>query len=104
MTTRTPAKLNEKQRKHLRGLGHSLKPIVLLGQAGLTEAVVSEAVRALNDHELVKVRVTGMDRDVRDETIASLASRTSSELVGRIGHTALLYRQNKERPRILLPS
>jgi RNA-binding protein len=102
--TSTPAKLNEKQRKHLRGLGHSLKPIVLLGQAGLTEAVVSEAVRALDDHELVKVRVSGMDRDVRDETIATLASRTDSELVGRIGHTALLYRQNKERPRILLPS
>jgi len=99
-----PAKLNEKQRKHLRGLGHSLKPIVLLGQAGLTEGVVAEAVRALNDHELVKVRVTGMERDVRDETLATLASRTDSELVGRIGHTALLYRKNKERPRILLPS
>jgi RNA-binding protein len=98
------SKLSEKQRKHLRGLGHALKPIVLLGQAGLTEAVVAEAVRALNDHELVKVRVTGMERDARDETIATLASRTHSELVGRIGHTALLYRQNKERPRILLPS
>lgn len=103
MTT-PAAKLSEKQRKHLRGLGHTLKPIVLLGQAGLTEAVVTEAVRALNDHELVKVRVSGMDRDVRDDTIATLASRTDSELVGRIGHTALLYRQNKERPRILLPS
>ena len=99
-----PEKLSEKQRKHLRGLGHSLKPIVLLGQAGLTESVVAEAVRALNDHELVKVRVTGMERDARDETLATLASRTDSELVGRIGHTALLYRQNKERPRILLPS
>lgn len=99
-----PEKLSEKQRKHLRGLGHSLKPIVLLGQAGLTESVVAEAVRALNDHELVKVRVTGMERDARDETLATLASRTDSALVGRIGHTALLYRQNKERPRILLPS
>lgn len=104
MTTPTPATLSDKQRKHLRGLGHSLKPIVLLGQAGLTQAVVAEATRALEDHELVKVRVTGMDRNVRDDTIASLASRTNSELVGRIGHTALLYRPNKERPRILLPS
>lgn len=103
MTT-PAAKLSEKQRKHLRGLGHTLKPIVLLGQAGLTEAVVTEAVRALNDHELVKVRVSGMDREIRDDTIATLASRTDSELVGRIGHTALLYRRNKERPRILLPS
>ncbi|HVY80140.1 MAG TPA: ribosome assembly RNA-binding protein YhbY [Steroidobacteraceae bacterium] len=97
-------KLSEKQRKHLRGLGHSLKPIILVGQAGATEGVVAEAARALHDHELVKVRVSGMERDARDETLAMLASRTESELVGRIGHTALLYRPNPERPRILLPS
>jgi len=97
-------KLSEKQRKHLRGLGHALKPIVLVGQAGLTDAVIAEAARAIGDHELVKVRVSGMERDVRDETIATLASRTGSELVGQIGHTALLYRRNPERPRILLPS
>lgn len=97
-------KLSEKQRKHLRGLGHSLKPIILIGQGGLTDAVIAEAARAIHDHELVKVRVSGMDRDVRDETIATLASRTNSELVGQIGHTALLYRRNAERTRILLPS
>ena len=97
-------KLSEKQRKHLRGLGHSLNPIVLVGQAGLTDAVIAEAARAIDDHELVKVRVSGMERDVRDATIATLASRTESELVGQIGHTALLYRRNPERPRILLPS
>ncbi|HEU4627881.1 MAG TPA: YhbY family RNA-binding protein [Steroidobacteraceae bacterium] len=97
-------KLSEKQRKHLRGLGHSLKPIILVGQAGATDGVVAEATRALHDHELVKVRVSGMERDARDETLATLASRTESELVGRIGHTALLYRRNPERPRILLPS
>lgn len=95
--------LTEKQRKHLRGLGHGLKPIVFIGNAGLSDAVAAETVRALTDHELIKVRVTGMERDARDEALASLASRTGSELVGRIGHIAILYRPNREKPRITLP-
>jgi RNA-binding protein len=97
-------KLNEKQRRHLRGLGHALKVIVFIGKTGTSDAVVAETVRALNDHELIKVRATGMERETRDESLASLASRTKSELVGRIGHTAVLYRRHPERPRIVLPA
>ena len=96
-------KLSEKQRRHLRGLGHALKPVIFVGNAGLTDGVVAETGRALTDHELIKVRVTGMERDARDEALATLAERTHSELVGRIGHTALLYKKNKEKPRIVLP-
>jgi RNA-binding protein len=96
--------LSEKQRKHLRGLGHALKPIILIGNAGASDAVVAEAARALEDHELVKVRVSGMDRDTRDEALESLATRTKSEMVGRIGHTALLYRRNPQKTRIVLPA
>src|SRR6185436_939027 len=96
-------KLSEKQRRHLRGLGHALKPVVFVGNAGLTDGVVAEAGRALTDHELIKVKVSGMERDARDEALALLAGRTDSELVGRIGHTALLYKKNKEKPRIVLP-
>lgn len=99
-----PMKLSEKQRRHLRGLGHSLKPIIFIGQAGASDAVVAETVRALSDHELIKVRVTGMERDARDAALDTLASRTGSELVGRIGHTAVLYRRNLEKTRILLPT
>ena len=99
-----PMKLTEKQRKHLRGLGHSLKPIVFIGHAGASDAVAAETVRALTDHELIKVRVTGMERDARDEALASLATRTGSEMVGRIGHVAILYRTNTEKPRIVLPA
>jgi RNA-binding protein len=97
-------KLTEKQRRHLRGLGHALKPVILVGQGGASEAVMAETVRALNDHELIKVRVSGMDRDARDEALAMLAERTQSVLVVRIGHTALLYRRHPEKPRILLPT
>jgi RNA-binding protein len=66
--------------------------------------VVAETARALNDHELVKVRVTGMEREARNQALVALASRTESELVGRIGHTAILYRRNSDRPRIVLPA
>ncbi|MEJ0038218.1 MAG: ribosome assembly RNA-binding protein YhbY [Gammaproteobacteria bacterium] len=96
--------LSEKQRRHLRGLGHSLKPIIFIGKEGASAAVVAEAGRALHDHELVKVRVTGMERDARDEALDFLANATQSEIVGRIGHTAVLYRRNPEKTRIVLPS
>src|ERR1043165_3105433 len=96
--------LPENQPRPLRGLGHSLKPIIFIGQAGTSPAVVAEAARALPDHELVKVRVTGMERGARDAALDSLASGTGSEIVGRIGHTAVLYRRNPERTRIVLPS
>ncbi len=96
--------LTEKQRRHLRGLGHALKPVVVVGQAGLSEAVVAETARALNDHELIKVRVTGMERDARDQALETLADRTKSSVVARIGHIAVLYRAHPEKPRITLPS
>ena len=96
--------LNEKQRRHLRGLGHALKPIIFIGHGGASPAVVTEAARALHDHELVKVRVTGMEREARDAALDLLASGTQSEIVGRIGHTAVLYRRNPERARIVIPS
>jgi RNA-binding protein len=96
--------LTEKQKKHLRALGHSLKPVILTGAAGLTESLVEELDRALTHHELLKVRVSAEDREARDRMIATLSERSGAELVQRVGHVALLYRRNPERPRIELPS
>ena len=95
--------LTEKQKKHLRGLGHPLHPIVTLGQAGLTDAVVQELERALTDHELVKVRARAGDRDARDEMLDTLAARTRSSIVQRIGNVALFYRPDAQLPKIVLP-
>jgi RNA-binding protein len=95
--------LTEKQRRHLRGLGHSLKPIIFIGKAGMSAGVIAETAQALQDHELIKVRVTGMERDERDEALDTLAQKTGSEIVGRIGHVATLYRRNPERQRIVIP-
>jgi RNA-binding protein len=94
--------LNERQRRHLRGLGHSLKPVIQVGQAGVSDAVVAETDRALETHELIKVRVAGMERHQRDEALASLANRTGSEMVGRVGHTAVLFRRHPKKAQISL--
>jgi RNA-binding protein len=103
VTSSLPATLTERQLRHLRGLAHALKPVIRLGNAGLTEAVVAESARALRDHELIKVKAPGGDRAARDALFAALAAGTGSALVQRIGNVAVLYRANPERPRILIP-
>jgi RNA-binding protein len=95
--------LSEKQRRHLKGLAHPLKPVILMGNSGLTDPVVVETQRALNDHELIKVRLPGLDRKERDAALALLAERTESTMVTRIGHVAVLYRAHPTLPRIVLP-
>jgi RNA-binding protein len=98
-----PLELSERQRRHLRGLAHALKPVIRLGNAGLTPAVTAETARALDDHELIKVKAPGGDREARDQLFASLARETGSALVHRIGNVAVLYRPHAELPRILIP-
>lgn len=95
--------LTEKQRKRLKQLAHSLKPVIALGNAGLTPAVVAETKRALHDHELIKVRFPGADREARDAALQALATETGSAMVTRIGHVAVLYRPAEPLPRIQLP-
>ena len=95
--------LTEKQRRHLKGLAHPLKPVILMGNAGLTDSVVAETDRALADHELIKVRLPGLDRTERDAALVLLSQRTGSTMVTRIGHVAVLYRANPKLTRIILP-
>ena len=95
--------LSERQRKYLRGLGHALNPVLLIGSAGLTPGVVAEAKRALHDHELIKVKFRGAEREARDAGLAELASSTESELIQKIGHTALYYKRRNDRPGIVIP-
>jgi RNA-binding protein len=98
-----PPELSERQKKYLRGLAHPLKPVIRAGNAGLTEALVRETARALSDHELIKVKAPGGDRAARDALIESLAQRSGSALVHRIGNVAVLYRPRVRLPKILIP-
>jgi RNA-binding protein len=95
--------LNTAQRTHLRRLGHDLEPVVLVGQNGISPNLVAEFERALNDHELVKVRARVGDRAMRDEILDELARATRADIIQRVGHVALYYRRNAEKPGILLP-
>jgi RNA-binding protein len=95
--------LSERQRKYLRGLGHSLDPVLLIGQHGMTPGVIAEAKRALHDHELIKVKFRGAERDARDAGLAALAAATESTMVHRIGHTALYYKRRNDQPGIVIP-
>jgi RNA-binding protein len=95
--------LTEKQRKHLRRLAHPLNPLVMLGNAGLTDAVVAELDRTLTDHELVKVSARVGERDERNQALDSLANRTGSEIVQRIGNVGVFYRRRPGLAKILLP-
>ena len=95
--------LSEKQKKHLRRLAHPLHPLVMLGNAGLTEGVVSELDRALADHELVKVSARVGERASRNAALDELARRTSAQLVQRVGHIGVFYRRSQRLARILVP-
>ena len=89
--------LTSSQMKYLRGLAHGLKPVVLIGQNGLTDAVVQAADSALNRHELIKVKFNEIkDKAQKKSYAASLESATRSSLVGMIGHIAIFYRRQKD--------
>lgn len=94
--------LSSKQKSYLRGLAHKLKPVVMVGDAGISEGVINETDGRLAHHELIKVRISGMDRAQRHENAAELAAQTGSELIHSIGHIVVLYRPGK-KPHIKLP-
>ncbi len=96
-----PLKAN--QMRHLRSLAHNLKPVVLLGQHGLTEAVMAEVELALEHHELIKIRIPGMDRDDKRDVIEVICERTGADLVQAIGHMAVLFRKRSKDSQINLP-
>ncbi|WP_456408375.1 ribosome assembly RNA-binding protein YhbY [Thiolapillus sp.] len=95
--------LSNPQVRHLRGLAHSLKPVVMVGQHGLRESVLEEIGIALDFHELIKIKVSASDRDERDKIIANILDETRAELVQRIGNMAVLFRRNTKKPKIVLP-
>jgi RNA-binding protein len=96
-------KISEAQKKYLRGLGHALKPVVTVADAGLSESVLKEFDSTISHHELIKVKVRSGDRQKRDEIIDELCKTAAATLITRIGNVALLYRRNEEKPRIVLP-
>jgi len=79
------AALSIHERKRLRQIGHVLNPVVMIGGQGLTDAVIEETLRALNDHELIKVKIAGEDREARAAVIDAIVEATGAEAVQKIG-------------------
>lgn len=95
--------LTSTQKRFLRGKTHHLNPVVMIADRGLSENVLAELKRALDHHELIKVKLR-VDRDTRDELTRSIAEQCGAELVHRIGQVACYFRRNPERPVIELPA
>ncbi|GAA0703517.1 ribosome assembly RNA-binding protein YhbY [Marinobacterium maritimum] len=84
--------LTPEQKKHFRTLGHNLNPIVMVAGNGLSENIQLEVDRALEDHELIKVKFSVGDREVKKQMIRELCAIVEATLVQEIGNIALLYR------------
>ena len=86
--------LTQEQKKQFKSIGHHLKPVVIVADNGLTEGLMAELERAINDHELIKVQFRITDRDERRSIIDELCKNSSCELVQVIGKMAWVYRKN----------
>ncbi|MGV8940825.1 MAG: ribosome assembly RNA-binding protein YhbY [Lysobacter sp.] len=95
--------LTSAQTRFLRGQAHDLKAMLQVGGKGITDTLVAEVELALENHELIKIKVGAGDRETRDAMIDQLATRTQAALVQRIGHTAVLYRPSQDKRQIVLP-
>jgi RNA-binding protein len=98
-----PLVLSANQRRHLRGLAHFLKPVILVGGKGITDSLIAELDLALERHELLKVKIAASDRDSRDAMVDTIIERSEATLVQRVGNVATLYRRSRENPQIVLP-
>jgi RNA-binding protein len=89
--------ITEKQKRWLKKQSHHLKPVVTVGQHGITDAVLAEVDQALSHHELLKIKINAGDREERDASIDLITRSTGAALVARIGHVASFYRANPNK-------
>jgi len=89
--------INSKQRKLLKAQAHHLKPVIRIGQHGVSEGVIAETHLALDTHELIKVQIQQGERADRQTAIETLCQKTTSELVHSIGKVFILYRQSNQQ-------
>ncbi|WP_053936321.1 ribosome assembly RNA-binding protein YhbY [Amantichitinum ursilacus] len=96
--------LTADQRRYLRGLAHHLNPVVMIGNNGLTDSVIREIAVNLDAHELIKVRVLGDDRALREQFLQQICTDLSAEPVQHLGKLLIIFRQaDAARTRFTLP-
>jgi len=89
--------LSNQHKKKLKTHAHGLKPVVRLGQAGLSKTVLDEIELAIEHHELIKVKISAADRDEKKALIQEISEKTQSDIVQTIGFMAVFYRENSDK-------
>lgn len=96
--------LTPDQRRYLKSLAHHLNPVVMIGNNGLTDAVIREIAANLDAHELIKIRVLGDDRELREQYLQQICADLDAAPVQHIGKLLLVYRPgNESKRKIVLP-
>jgi len=88
--------MNSTRKKQLKAQSHSLKPIILIGQSGLTESVLKEIDSALDTHELLKIKIRA-EKDVRKQISHQIIEESQAELIQSIGQIIAVYRRNPDK-------
>ncbi|MFT6834497.1 MAG: RNA-binding protein [Francisellaceae bacterium] len=92
--------LEVKQRKNLKARAHILKPVVRIGEKGLTENVMAEIVIALEQHELIKIKIAGSDKDERKEISEEICQTLACDIVQSVGSVLVLYRKSIKQKKL----
>ena len=95
--------ITKTQQKFLRSKAHHLKPVLWIGQNGLTESVTAEIETALDHHELIKIKLRVGDKALRNKTVTDICQTTHSEQIQIIGNIVSIYRRNNKQAAINLP-
>ena len=90
----TDNSITSSTRKKYRQIGHHLRPIVTVGNSGITGGVIGEMQRALGDHELIKVKLNIEKKSEREREVKDLSTALNAHLIQLIGKNALLYKKN----------
>jgi RNA-binding protein len=94
--------ITPEQRRFLRAQAHHLNPVAMIGDAGLTEAVIKEIERGLASHELIKIKVHGGDKEARETQLTEICTQLNAAPVQHIGKVLVVYRP-AEKPKLVLP-
>jgi len=96
--------LTGKQRRHLRALAHAIRPLVQVGKDGIDDGLITAVDQALTTHELIKVKIYEAANVDRHFAAEEISKRAKAEVAQVLGNTVVLYRANKDEPKIVLPA
>ena len=88
-------RISNQQKKHFRAIGHNLRPVITVSHKGLTDSIGNEIDRALNDHELIKIKINTRVRENRKEITSQICEQHNAECIQSIGYISLIYRPSR---------